>query len=131
MADGVFFVLAYFLGGKHSEYEGIIAYVEPIVILVILILNAIVVVWQESYAESVLEALKELQFKSAHALSNIKMCTSDSSDIVPGDITDVKVGDCNPADTRVVELKTTSPHIYQSQLTGESQSVAKTPEIPT
>ena len=131
MAAGVSFVLAYFDGGEHGEDEGILAYVEPIVILIILILNAIVGVWQESNAESALEALKELQSESARALRNGKMCTIDSRDIVPGDIIEVKVGDRVPADTRVVELKTTSLRIDQSQLTGESQSVAKTPEIPT
>jgi len=127
----VSFALAYFDdAGEHSDEEGILAYIEPIVILVILILNAIVGVWQEANAEAALEALKELQSETARVMRNGKMGTINSRDIVPGDIIEVKVGDRVPADTRVVELKTTSLRIDQSQLTGESQSVAKDPEPP-
>ncbi|KAL9181312.1 hypothetical protein ACHAXT_010117 [Thalassiosira profunda] len=128
----VSFALAYFDdAGEHADEEGILAYIEPIVILVILILNAIVGVWQEANAEAALEALKELQSESARVLRNGKMGTINSREIVPGDIIEVKVGDRVPADTRVIELKTTSLRIDQSQLTGESQSVAKDPSPPT
>lgn len=125
------FALAYFDdSGEHADEEGILAYIEPIVILVILILNAIVGVWQEANAEAALDALKELQSESARVFRDGKMATINSRDIVPGDIVEVKVGDRVPADTRVMELKTTSLRIDQSQLTGESQSVAKDPSIP-
>mmetsp|Transcript_31412 Transcript_31412/g.66524 ORF Transcript_31412/g.66524 Transcript_31412/m.66524 type:complete len:1046 (+) Transcript_31412:172-3309(+) len=128
----VSFALAYFDdSGEHSDEEGILAYIEPIVILVILVLNAIVGVWQEANAEAALEALKELQSESARVFRDGKMATIDSREIVPGDIIEVKVGDRVPADTRVTELKTTSLRIDQSQLTGESQSVAKDPVAPT
>ena len=59
----VSFLLAYLEEG--SAEEGIRAYIEPFVILLILVLNAIVGVWQESNAEAALEALTELQ--SEHA----------------------------------------------------------------
>mmetsp|Transcript_18732 Transcript_18732/g.33594 ORF Transcript_18732/g.33594 Transcript_18732/m.33594 type:complete len:1048 (+) Transcript_18732:149-3292(+) len=132
VAAVVSFVLAYFDGaGEHADEEGILAYIEPIVILVILILNAIVGVWQEANAEAALEALKELQSETARVLRNGKMTTINSRELVPGDIIEVKVGDRVPADTRVMELKTTSLRIDQSQLTGESQSVAKDPSVPT
>ena len=132
IAAVVSFALAYFDdAGEHADEEGILAYIEPIVILVILILNAIVGVWQEANAEAALEALKELQSETARVLRNGKMSTINSREIVPGDIIEVKVGDRVPADTRVTELKTTSLRIDQSQLTGESQSVAKYPEKPT
>lgn len=127
----VSFALAYFDSeGSHADEEGILAYIEPIVILVILVLNAIVGVWQEANAEAALEALKELQSETARVLRDGKMCTINSRELVPGDIIEVKVGDRVPADTRVMELKTTSLRIDQSQLTGESQSVAKDPERP-
>mmetsp|Transcript_17301 Transcript_17301/g.36124 ORF Transcript_17301/g.36124 Transcript_17301/m.36124 type:complete len:1046 (+) Transcript_17301:289-3426(+) len=128
----VSFLLAFFdEQGSHADEEGILAYVEPIVILIILILNAIVGVWQESNAEAALEALKELQPEHARVLRNGKFVTVDSRDLVPGDIIEVKVGDRVPADARVMELKTTSLRIDQSQLTGESQSVPKTPDAPS
>jgi len=131
-AAAVSFALAFFDdSGSHGDDQGILAYVEPIVILVILILNAIVGVWQEANAEAALDALKELQSETARVLRNGKMTTINSRDIVPGDIIEVKVGDRVPADTRVIALKTTSLRIDQSQLTGESQSVAKTTAVPT
>ena len=127
----VSFALAYFDdAGEHADEEGLLAYIEPIVILIILILNAIVGVWQEANAEAALEALKELQSESARVLRDGKMATIPSREIVPGDIIEVKVGDRVPADTRVISLKTTSLRIDQSQLTGESQSVAKYIEVP-
>ena len=60
-----------------------------------------------------------------------KMTTINSRELLPGDIVEVKVGDRVPADCRVIELKTTSLRIDQSQLTGESQSVAKDVVIPS
>lgn len=67
----VSFALAYFEEG--SAEEGIRAYIEPFVILLILILNAIVGVWQESNAEKALEALKELQSEHAKVLRDGKL----------------------------------------------------------
>jgi Ca2+-transporting ATPase len=132
VAAAISFALAYFDdAGEHADEEGILAYVEPIVILIILILNAIVGVWQESNAEAALEALKELQSETARVLRDGKMSTINSREIVPGDIIEVKVGDRVPADARLIELKTTSLRIDQSQLTGESQSVAKDVTPPT
>ena len=63
LAAVVSFALAYFEEG--SAEEGIRAYIEPGVILLILALNAFVGVWQESNAEAALEALKEMQPESA------------------------------------------------------------------
>lgn len=58
--------LAYF--EESSAEEGIRAYIEPAVILLILALNAFVGVWQESNAEAALEALKEMQPDSANVI---------------------------------------------------------------
>lgn len=108
-----------------SSEEGISAYVEPIVILVILILNAIVGVWQESNAEAALEALKDLQPEHARCLRNGTMQTIPSRELVPGDLVEIRVGDKIPADMRLIYLKTTCLRVEQAQLTGESVSIEK------
>lgn len=63
LAAFVSFLLAFF--DEASAEEGIRAYIEPAVIILILVLNAVVGVWQESNAEAALEALKEMQSETA------------------------------------------------------------------
>ncbi|CAE7561741.1 ECA1 [Symbiodinium pilosum] len=111
---------------EKSE-EGITAFVEPLVILLILIANAFVGVWQESNAEKALDALKRLQPDTAAVLRDGCWTTIDAVGLVPGDVVQVKVGDKVPADVRVVKLNSTTIRVEQSQLTGESQSVSKDP----
>ena len=52
--------------------EGIAAYVEPFVILLILVLNAMIAIYQDGDAESALEALKDMQATTCQALRNSK-----------------------------------------------------------
>lgn len=66
----VSFVLAFM---EEDSQQGIRAYIEPLVILLILVLNAAVGVWQESNAEAALEALKDLQSEHAQVLRNGKI----------------------------------------------------------
>lgn len=78
------FVLAFFENGGES---GITAFVEPFVILLILILNAVVGVWQESNASNALAALKKMQSEKTHCVRNGKIIPDlNSSELVPGDI---------------------------------------------
>ncbi|RLN32576.1 hypothetical protein BBJ28_00020362, partial [Nothophytophthora sp. Chile5] len=118
----VSFVLAMFEGGGD---EGIGAFVEPLVILVILVLNAIVGVWQESNAEAALEALKDLQPENARVMRDGEMITLPARELVPGDIVEIRVGDKVPADMRLLSMKTTAIRVEQAQMTGESTSVNK------
>jgi len=122
----VSFALAKF--GDEAREEGFMAYVEPLVILLILIANAFVGVWQESNAEQALDALKKLQPDHAHVLRDSAWQEIDAEDLVPGDIVEVRVGDRVPADMRLLRLNTTTVRVEQSQLTGESQSVPKDTE---
>mmetsp|Transcript_61664 Transcript_61664/g.161994 ORF Transcript_61664/g.161994 Transcript_61664/m.161994 type:complete len:1037 (+) Transcript_61664:147-3257(+) len=119
----VSFFLAWIDDKSHEE--GWTAYVEPLVILLILVANAFVGVWQESNAEKALDALKKLQPDSAMVLREGSWQSIQAEDVVPGDIVEVRVGDKVPADMRLVSLRTTTIRIEQSQLTGESQSVSK------
>lgn len=70
-AAAVSFGLAYF--EDNPEESGLRAFIEPFVIILILVLNAAVGVWQESNAESALDALKEMQSDSARVLRGGKL----------------------------------------------------------
>ncbi|KAL6005654.1 Calcium-transporting ATPase 2, endoplasmic reticulum-type [Asimina triloba] len=120
------FILAY-LDGSESGEAGLEEYVEPIVIVLILVLNAIVGVWQESNAEKALEALKEMQCESAKVIRDaMHKLDLPARELVPGDIVELRVGDKVPADMRVASLKTSTLRVEQSSLTGESMPVLKT-----
>ncbi|KAF3442049.1 hypothetical protein FNV43_RR15965 [Rhamnella rubrinervis] len=120
------FVLAWYDGEEGSEKE-ITAFVEPLVIFLILILNAVVGVWQENNAEKALEALKEIQSENATLIRDgVRRPNLPAKEIVPGDIVELKVGDKVPADMRVVELISSTLRLEQGSLTGESEAVNKT-----
>ena len=105
------------------------AITEPLVILSILGTNAAVGVWQSKSAEDSLEALKKLQPQTACVLRDgVWQGEFPSTDIVPGDIIYLRVGDKVPADARLLTLKTTTFSTDESSLTGESMTVSKSIE---
>lgn len=119
------FILAYVDKNDIGE-GGMTAYVEPLVILLILMLNATVGVWQETNAEKALEALKEMQSEQAKVLRDgYSIPNLPARELVPGDIVELRVGDKVPADMRIASLKTSTLRMEQSSLTGESQPVIK------
>lgn len=107
-----------------GENEG---YADVIIIMFVVLVNAILGVYQESKAEKAIEALQEIAAATSKVIRDGKLITVKSEDIVVGDIVVLEAGDSVPADCRIIECA--SMKIEESALTGESVPVTKTAEI--
>ncbi|KAL0347253.1 UNVERIFIED_CONTAM: Calcium-transporting ATPase 1, endoplasmic reticulum-type [Sesamum calycinum] len=122
------FMLAWYDGGVDSDK--FTAFVEPLVIFLILIVNAMVGIWQENNAEKALEALKEIQSEQATVIRDgTKIHNLPAKELVPGDIVELRAGDKVPADMRVVDLISSTLRVEQGSLTGESEAVNKNSKV--
>ena len=98
--------------------EGKNDWLEPIVIVAIVVLNAVLGVIQESKAEAALDALKNLSAPHAKVVRDGEISVVSAQDLVPGDVILLEAGDFIPADARLVEGQ--SLRCDESALTGES-----------
>ena len=111
LAAAVSFVVACF---GHDPME----FFEPLLILLIVVLNAVLGMVQEAKAEKALDALKNMSAPHARVLRDGKEQVIDAAQLVPGDVIRLEAGDFIPADARL--LKSVSLKSEESALTGES-----------
>lgn len=109
-------------------------FIEPIIIMLILIINATVGVWQQLSAINSIDALKKMQPRLSTVL-RVDEQTGESqwiddfeaSQLVPGDVVEMNVGEFVPADVCVASLESSIFTTDESALTGETYSVSKVP----
>lgn len=107
-------VISFFTGLINGEVD----WAEPIIIIAIVIVNALLGVFQESRAEAALDALKNMSAPSAKVLRDGAVKVIPSEKLVPGDIIELEAGDFIPADGRVI--LSGSLRCDEASLTGES-----------
>jgi P-type Ca2+ transporter type 2C len=108
-----------------SEVSAVLGdWVEAGAILLIVVLNAILGVIQESRAEEALAALKKLASPEAQVIRSGRRISVPSPDLVPGDIVYLEAGNFVPADVRLTEA--VNLRVEEAALTGESVPVQKT-----
>ncbi len=106
-----------------SVLEGNGDFIEPVVILFIVILNAVIGVYQERRAEKALDALKKMTAPTALVKRSGKIKKIPASQLVAGDIIYLESGDMVPADARLI--KSNLLKVQESALTGESEPCSK------
>ena len=104
----------------HAEGE---SFADVIIILAVVIINAVLGVFQESKAEKAIEALQEMAAATSKVIRNGQIMLVKSEDIVVGDVVILEAGDAVPADGRIIECA--SMKVEEAALTGESVPVTK------
>ena len=105
------------------------SFADVTIILIVVIINAVLGVYQESKAEQAIAALKELSAAHSRVLRGGKLVTVPSEKLVVGDVLVLEAGDAVPADARVLE--SASLRAEEAALTGESVPVTKSPDALT
>lgn len=106
-----------------SLLKGAADFTDSVIIIAIVILNAVMGVFQESRAEKAVEELKKMSAPKARVIRSGKIKEIPSEEIVPGDILILEAGDMVSADARIIENNGLMTD--ESALTGESHSVSK------
>lgn len=110
-----------YIGGENEGYA------DVIIILIVVLINAVLGVYQESKAEKAIEALQEIAAATSKVMRDGKLTDIRSEDLVTGDIVILEAGDSVPADCRIVSCA--SMKIEEAALTGESVPVEKQSEV--
>ena len=124
MADPMIIILlcAAAISGVLAVTQGE-SFADVIIILAVVIVNAVLGVYQENKAEKAIEALQQMSAATSKVLRDGKIAVIHSEDIVAGDVVLLEAGDAVPADGRLIE--NASLKIEEAALTGESVPVTK------
>ncbi|MBE6550616.1 MAG: calcium-translocating P-type ATPase, PMCA-type [Ruminococcaceae bacterium] len=112
-----------------AAVSGVLAFIENesfadvFIILAVVIVNAVLGVYQESKAEKAIEALQEMSAATSKVIRDGKMIVIHSEDLTVGDIVLLEAGDAVPADGRIIECA--SLKVEEAALTGESVPITK------
>ena len=118
-------VISFVIAIIEGDAEG---FIEPALILLIVIINAIIGVFQENKAEKALEALQNMSAPHARVLRDGKEQIISAQEVVPGDIIILEAGDFVPADARLitsVNLKSEESALTGESLPSEKDALAK------
>ena len=118
----IILLVAAAISGGLAFYEGE-GFTDVIIILAVVLINAVLGVYQESKAEKAIEALQEMSAATSKVLRDGKVQIVHSEDLVVGDIILLEAGDAVPADARILE--NASLKVEEAALTGESVPVTK------
>ncbi|MEG1048937.1 MAG: HAD-IC family P-type ATPase, partial [Oscillospiraceae bacterium] len=118
----IILLVAAAVSGVTAAYSGE-SFADVIIILTVVVINALLGVYQENKAEKAIEALQEMAAATSKVIRDGKQVSMKSSELVPGDIVVLEAGDAIPADGRIIE--SASLKIEEAALTGESVPVNK------
>ncbi len=118
----IILLVAAAISGATSIYAGE-SFADVFIILFVVIINAVLGVYQENKAEKAIEALQEMSAATSKVLRDGVIVSVKSEDLVVGDMVLLEAGDSVPADCRILE--SASLKIEEAALTGESVPVNK------
>ena len=102
------------------------SFADVFIILIVVVINAVLGVYQESKAEKAIAALQEMAAATSKVMRGGVIHVVISEELVPGDVVVLEAGDAVPADARIIECA--SMKVEEAALTGESVPVTKTDE---
>ena len=119
----IILILASIVSAVVSKMQGENDYIDSIIIIAIVILNAIMGLVQEEKAEKSIESLKKMTPEMAKVIRDGRIEEINAEELVPGDIIELEDGKYVPADCRIIESYNLK--IEESSLTGETEPVEK------
>ena len=123
----IILIIAAIISAVVSYMQGQNDYIDSIIIIAIVVLNAIMGLVQEAKAEKSLEALKDMSAPVAKVRRDGRILTIKGTEVVPGDIVLLEAGNYVPADCRLINSYNLK--VEESSLTGETVPVTKDAEV--